>query len=215
MTSVASGGTVASIVTRPGAGVVRPDAGGQLAAISLFIRPKPLRSNNRKWKTLLKTLAKEGNIRLVVIDEAYFISQSGRNFCPEFKSAVKYLGDLLQMMPQPVPPILLSVTMLKCDVYECTDLLGGMKPNVLHGDLSRQNTIFRVIISEKASASLNKSTRLDFEESPQEQHIWYTNLRTKAEGSLLNLAEDLLEVKRTARSVVPQEGLALQAFSRR
>ena len=38
-------------------------------------------------------------------------TQSGRNFCPEFKSAIKFLGDLLQMMPQPVPQILLSVTM--------------------------------------------------------------------------------------------------------
>ena len=73
--------------------------------ISLFVGPKSL--NSRKWQTLLETLATIGNIRLVVIDEARFISQSGRHFRPEFKSAVKFLGDLLRMMPQPVPRILL------------------------------------------------------------------------------------------------------------
>ena len=160
--------------------------------ISLFIEPMSL--NNRKRQTLLETLTKEDNIRLFVIDELHFISQSGRNFRPEFKLAIKFLGDLLRMMSQLVPRILLSATMLKSDIYECTDLLCRMKPNVLHSDLSRQDIMFRVIISGKESTSLKKSARLDFEESSQEQDLWYTILRTKAEGSLRDLAEDLLEV---------------------
>ena len=97
--------------------------------------PKSL--NSGKWKTLLETLAKEGKIRHVVIDEAHFASRSGQNFRPEFKLVVKFLGKFLQTMPRPVPRVLLSATILKSDVYECTDLLGGMKTNVLHGDLSR------------------------------------------------------------------------------
>ena len=98
--------------------------------ISLFVGPKSL--NSRKWQTLLETLATIGNIRLVVNDMAHFISQSGRNLCPEFKSAVKFLGDSLRMMPQPVPRRLLSATTMKSDIDECTDLLGGTKSNVLH-----------------------------------------------------------------------------------
>ena len=61
--------------------------------------------------------------------------------------------------------------MLKSDIYECTDLLGGMVPNVLHGDLSCRNIMFRVIISVSAGRSLKRCARLDFEESPQAQHI--------------------------------------------
>ena len=70
------------------------------------------------------------------------------------------------MMPRPVLRILLSATILKSNVYECTDLLGDMKPNVLHGDLSRGNVRFRVIISGNAGSSMRKSAGLDFEESP-------------------------------------------------
>ena len=68
--------------------------------ISLFIGLESF--DSRKWQTLLETLTTIGNIRLVVIDVTHFISQSGQNFRPEFKSAVKFLGDLLRMMPQPV-----------------------------------------------------------------------------------------------------------------
>ena len=103
----------------------------QHVGISLFIGPKLI--NSRVWQTLLERMAKEGNMRLIVIDEAHFVSQSGRNFRPEFKLAVRFLERLLEMMPRRVPRILLSATMLKSDVEECTTLLGGMEPNVLHG----------------------------------------------------------------------------------
>ena len=70
------------------------------------------------------------------------------------------------MMPQPVPRILLCASTMKSDIDECTDLLGGTKSNVLHSDLSRQNIMFRVIISGSADISLKKCARLNFEESP-------------------------------------------------
>ena len=70
------------------------------------------------------------------------------------------------MMYLRVPRILLSATMLKSDVKVCTELLGGMKPNVLHGELSRRNIRSRVFISGNAGSSLRKSARLDFEGSP-------------------------------------------------
>ena len=62
---------------------------------------------------------------------------------------------------------------------------------------NNRNIMFRVIISGSAGSSLKKSARLDFEMSPQEQHIWYTNLHTKAKGTMRDLAEDFLEVNRT------------------
>ena len=132
--------------------------------ISLFIDPKPL--NSGKWQTLLETLTKEGKIRLlVVIGKAHFVSQSDRNLRTEFKLAVTFLGKFLQTMPRPVPQVLLSATILKSDVYECTNLLGDMKLNVLHGDLSCRNIMFQVIISGSAASSLKKSARFDIEKS--------------------------------------------------
>ena len=41
----------------------------------------------------------------------------------------------------------------KSDIYEYTDLLGDMKPNVLHNDLRRRNIMFRVIISGSAGSN--------------------------------------------------------------
>ena len=33
---------------------------------------------------------------MIVIDEAHYVNQSGRNFRPEFESAVRFLGSLLK-----------------------------------------------------------------------------------------------------------------------
>ena len=80
-------------------------------AISLFIGPKA--ASNKKWQSVLMELAKNGLIQLVIIDEAHFVSQSGRHFRPEFYSAVKFLGNMVKAMPTRVPRVLLSATMLK------------------------------------------------------------------------------------------------------
>ena len=60
---------------------------------------------------------------MIVIDEAHYVNQSGRNFWPEFESVVRFLGSLLKLMPTCVPVVLMSATILRDDVARCMDLL--------------------------------------------------------------------------------------------
>ena len=101
--------------------------------INLFIGPKALTSVS--WKTLLERLARKGLLSMIVIDEAHYVNQSGRNFRPEFESAVRFLGCLLTIMTMCVPLVLMSATILRDDVARCTDLLGKKHLCVLHGSL--------------------------------------------------------------------------------
>ena len=100
-------------------------------SINLFIGPHALSSNT--WKSELAKLARRGLIQMITIDEAHFISQSGRHFRPEFNTAVDVLGELLKMMHEPVPRVLLSATMLRSDIDFNVKMLGGKAPTVLHG----------------------------------------------------------------------------------
>ena len=105
--------------------------------IKLFLGPKALSS--QKWGPVLERLAWKGVISLFCIDEAHEVEQSGRFFRPEFKTAVAAIRRLVQMMPVPVPRVLLSATLGQRDVDVCAQLLGDIRPNVLAGPLDRRS----------------------------------------------------------------------------
>ena len=162
--------------------------------INLFIGPKLL--TTASWKALLERLARMGLISMLIVDEAHCISQSGQKFRQEFESAIEFLGHLLTLMPHRVPVVLLSATILKSDVTRCTDLLRTKKLCVLHGSLERRTIDFSVIVSGRAGSSLKKHARVNFKKRPNAQQIWYTHSRTKAETSLRDMADTLLEENR-------------------
>ncbi len=60
--------------------------------VSVFLYPSPqsLQVGTFWYKTLIN-LASKNLIRLIVIDEAHTVAQDGRDFRPEFKSAVSVL----------------------------------------------------------------------------------------------------------------------------
>ena len=139
-----------------------------------------------------------GLLQLIVVNEAHFINQSGRHFRPEFLTAVRYLGHLIRLMPRRVPRVLMSATLLKSDIDLIIKLMEDMEPQVLHGPLDRRTIAFKVFVSGRGRTTLKKSAKYHFKKRPKAQQIWYTNSRTKAEGSLWDLAEELLHENRTS-----------------
>ena len=127
-----------------------------------------------RWGPVLEKLAEQGLISLFCIDEAHEVEQSGRHFRPEFKTAMKVIPHLIKLMPRPCPHILLSATLLRSDIDVCTELLGDMRPNILHGRLDCRNIKFTTHISGDSASSLQLSAQNDFKESPYHQQIWYT-----------------------------------------
>ena len=71
------------------------NSGGEEAkhvSINLFLGPILL--DTKAWQSLLEKMVQRDLISSVVVDEAHFVEQSGRNFGPEFISATNFLGDL-------------------------------------------------------------------------------------------------------------------------
>ena len=68
--------------------------------------------------------------------------------------------------------------------------------NILHGPLDRRTIKFTLVISGDAASSLKKSARTSYEEDPEKQQIYYTQSRLKAETSLTDTADTLLEENR-------------------
>ena len=103
-------------------------------------------------------------------------------------------------MPMCVPVVLMSATILRDDVARCMDLLGKKNLCVLHGSLQRRTVNFSVFVSGRSGSSLRRSAREDLEENPESQQIWYTNSRTRAEDSLRDIADRLLEENRSVNN---------------
>ena len=155
--------------------------------IALFLGHNAMTST--RWGPMLGKLAKQGLISFFCIDKAHEVEQSGQHSRPEFKKAVSVIPQLGKLMPRLCPHILLSVTLLPTDIDVCPNLLGDMRPNILHGPLDHWNIKFTTHITGDSASSLKASAANDFIESPNHQQIWYTHSRTKAEGSLSNMAK--------------------------
>jgi len=111
------------------------------------VSPNALTSNS-PWSTdIFCTLARRGLISLFCIDEAHSIEQSGHAFHTEFVDAAMNGHKLLQLMPTPVPRVIMSATLRQNNEDSVTNLFGGMTPNVMHGCLARRGTIFLCIVS--------------------------------------------------------------------
>ena len=103
------------------------------------------------------------------------------------------MPTLIKIILRPCPHFLLSATILPVDVDVCTNLLGNIRPNILRGLLDCRNIKSTTHITGDSVSSLKASAANDFIQSPNHQQIWYTHSRTNAEGSLSDMAENLID----------------------
>ena len=167
--------------------------------ILIYINPQnfvrdPLRPN-AGWFHVFATLAKEGLISLICIDEAHTVEQCGRNFRPEFLEATKSLCAIRKTMPRPVPIICMSATLRENDQDRLSKLLELDNPSVLSGSLERRSIMFVTKVSGDPASSIRTCLDLNLKEDQDKQILIYTNSKSNAEGALLEMAESLLEEK--------------------
>ncbi|KAL7546584.1 hypothetical protein ACHAWF_009916 [Thalassiosira exigua] len=66
------------------------------------------------------------------------------------------------------------------------------------GSLARRGVILRVDVTGNEAAAMKKSVVKGLSDDPLAQEIWYTNSKSSAEGSLLDLAISVLEERKEA-----------------
>jgi len=159
----------------------------------LFVSPFALASDSHWYTDVFTTLAKRGLISLFCIDEAHSIEQAGRAFRTEFVEAAINGHKLIQLMPTPVPRIIMSATLRQNDEDSVSKLFDNMTPNVMHGSLARRGTIFSCFVSGQSTTTLKHSAEEFLKSAPTKQQIWYSNSKHKAEGAMLDAAEIMLE----------------------
>ena len=150
------------------------------------------------WYSTIAELSRRGNISMLCIDEGHYVYQSGRSFRTDFTIAVENMSKLMDLMPRPVPRLVMSATLRQCDRDRVTELLGSMEPNISHGSLARRGTMFTCEVSGNPAATMKASSKKNLKTSPNAQQLLYTNSKTNAEGGLLDAADAMLETHRDA-----------------
>ena len=104
------------------------------------------------------------------------------------------MSQLMALMLRPIPHIIMSASTRKDDIKTVSGLLGRMNPTDMHASLEMRDTTVTCHISENPSSSLKTSAHRDLVENSRYQQIWYTNSRKNAEGSLLDMAQTMLDI---------------------
>ena len=86
-------------------------------SVFLYVSPQSLQVGS-PWYRTLATLASNNMIRLMVVDEAHTVAQDGREFRPEFKTAVAALRSIHKMLPSPCNFVAMSATFRQSDQDE-------------------------------------------------------------------------------------------------
>jgi superfamily II DNA helicase RecQ len=154
---------------------------------------------------------------MLAIDEAHEVHQSGRNFRPEFFDAVENMKNLYDVLPRPVPRLVMSATMTSEDIDVVTKKFGIDRYVMMCGSLARRQTLFRFKVSGNPAKSVVQLGADKLAAQPDKQQLWYCNSRTSAEGSMLDKAEGLLEKhfnsgksQSTAQSFTGGDGLKMK-----
>jgi len=131
--------------------------------------------------------------RLIVIDEAHSVAQDGRDFCPEFKSAVVTLRKINDNSPTPCNFLAMSATFLQEDQDKISTLWTRPPDRVIWRELSRRGIAFDIVISGGPTLSIVRSLTEDYRYPTKMKTIVYTNSKTLAMGSLTTVLENMLE----------------------
>jgi superfamily II DNA helicase RecQ len=113
------------------------------STILLYVSPNSIheytdstRKHRNPWFPIFYSLAKEGVISFLAINEACAVEQAGRSFRREFVDAVLAMKHLFDVMPSPVPRLAMSATFCQEDYDRVMSLFGLDKAIEMQGDLS-------------------------------------------------------------------------------
>ena len=181
----------------------------------LYASPQSLKDGSFWYKCLFE-LASKNLIRLICIDEAHSVAQDGRNFRPEFRSAVKTLRSIYDAQTTKCNRIAMSATFRQCNQDVITDLFGRPPDKVMWLELARRRIHFDVIISGNPLSAVTSSAKQDYKHETDMQTIVYTNSKQQAVGSISAAMESLLENSPNDGDVIPltgDDGLQFKVFT--
>lgn len=166
--------------------------------IMLYVSPNSMwetlnDGRHNEWFSVFYHLARNGLIRLLVIDEAHAVEQAGRSFRTEFIDAVLAMQHLHDAMPSPVPRLAMSATFRRDDYKRVSNFFGADGATIMQGELSRRQTLFRCFVSGSPATSLLKSGLAHLKQQPDMQQLWYANSRSACEGALLEKADQYVD----------------------
>ncbi len=151
-------------------------------------------------------LAQKNFIRTICIDEALMIGQDGRNFCPEFRAAVRNIKALYDMQLIKCSVIAMSATFRKGDQDLVSSLLGHEPHKVIWLPLDQRTIEISVVASGKSLSSLESALTEDYNRMPNMKSIVYTNSKCKVEESIVPKCESILKKQKNPGKVMSLTG---------
>ena len=118
----------------------------EYTSIFLYASPQSLQVGTQWYHTLM-SLAANDLIRLIVVDEAHTVAQDGRDFRPEFTTAVTCLRSIHQKLRSPCNFVAMSATFRQSDQDEISRLWTRRPDKVIWRELSRRGIWFDIVIS--------------------------------------------------------------------
>jgi hypothetical protein len=161
-------------------------------SIFLYASPQSLQVGHEWYRTLMSVSA-NNFIRLIVVDEAHSVAQDGRDFRPEFKTAVSALRKIYDNSPTPCNFLAMSATFRQDDQDEISRLWTRPPDKVIWRELSRRGIGFDIVISGNPTSSVIRCMSEDYRDPTYMKTIVYTNSKTSAMGSLTKALENMLE----------------------
>jgi hypothetical protein len=132
-------------------------------------------------------------ISLICIDKAHTVAQDGRNFRPEFYTAVRTLRELDNIQIQKCSCIAMSATFRQSDQDVITKLFGKKPDMATWLELSRHCIHFDVIITGNPSLSVTSALKQDHKHATTMKSIFYTNSKRQAVGPIAKACKLVLE----------------------
>jgi superfamily II DNA helicase RecQ len=152
-------------------------------SIFLYMSSKSLQPN-LFWHKVLHESALKSMISLMCIVEAHTVAQDGRNFWPEFHTAVKTLRELYKTQTMKCFCIAMSATFRQSD-QDVISKLFGKKPDMLIWlELSRRCIHFDVVITGNPIISMTSALNQDYKYATTMKSIVYSNSKRQAVGTI-------------------------------
>lgn len=109
----------------------------ETVSIFLYVSPQSQQPGTF-WQKLLHTLSSKDLIRLIAIDEAHAVNQDGKDFCSEFRVAVKTLKSFYYNQPTKCNRLVMLATFRKSDQDVITDLYQKQPDEIIWQELSHR-----------------------------------------------------------------------------
>ena len=145
-------------------------------------------------------------IRLICIDEAHTVAQDGRNFRPEFDSAVTTLRNIYEVQQTTCNRIAMSAMFRKCEQDVISKLFDRPLDTVMWLELSRRKIQSNVTVSGNPICAVTSSLKEDYKYKMDMETIVYSNSKQQAVGTISAAMESVLEQSPNGGEVIPLTG---------